>query len=99
MNILESVVLEHQVFSRLNLNIEIFYLENGWAIKSPLDQASFSQEKDTLQCVIGTISFFIKSKTTNTKEIKAVSFAESNFFFFSGLYAFLECKKENSLNG
>ena len=81
-SIFEATVIEHQVFSKLNYGIEIFYLENGWAIKSPSDMVSFSPEKFQLKVTIENIDFFVKSRNTVHTEIKSFCIEGSNIFYY-----------------
>lgn len=95
-SIFEATVIAHQVFSKLNHGIEIFYLENGWAIKSPFSKAVFTVEKNQLKVSIDHVDFFIDD-TVNTviTEIKAFVTEDSNIFYFQELYASLGCKNTN----
>lgn len=57
----DAVVQTHQVFSKSNLGVEIFYLDNGWAIKAPTE-VSFEKINNKMFALINNIRFFIQSQ-------------------------------------
>ena len=81
MNILDSVIINHQKFSKSNLGIEIMYLDNGWAVKSDKN-VSFVKKNDKIFAVVNNIQYFIKSKDSEA-DIKLLINEEGQYLYYT----------------
>ena len=82
-NLLESVVIvNHQVFSKSNLGVEIVYLDKGWAIKAP-KEVSFVKKENKMFALINNISYFIQSRfQPDLSDIHSTQDEEGSFLYY-----------------
>lgn len=81
MNILDSVIVNHQRFSKSNLGFEIMYLDNGWAVKSDKN-VSFIKNNNKIYAVVDNIQFYIQSNISpDESDIKLIMSEEGKYLY------------------